>query len=149
MSTDFADTLFQAIANRAELPEFDGGRTLEEAYRLQHEVTRRRASGGIGGIKAGVTAPALQKFFEIDHPLIGRLYEDARLASGCTIPFVEGRKLECEVAIIVDGEGVPRAIAPAIEIVLLHRQTLAKLHGRATVIATDEGEHARESSRRR
>jgi len=47
MSIDFADTLFQAIANRAELPEFDGARTLDEAYRLQHDVTRRRASGEI------------------------------------------------------------------------------------------------------
>ena len=28
MSTDFVDTLFQAIANRAELPEFDGARAV-------------------------------------------------------------------------------------------------------------------------
>lgn len=116
MSTDLSQALADAIASHAELPEFEGEFSLDEAYRLQSAVALGRASGGI---KAGVTAPALQRFFEIDHPLIGRLYADSRFANGCRVPYVDGRNLECEVAIIVDGEGRPKAIAPAIEIVLL------------------------------
>jgi len=119
VSSDFSDALAGAISNHAVLPEFEAELSLDEAYRLQFAVAQKRARGGIGGIKAGVTAAALQAFFEIDHALIGRLYSDSRLASGCSFPHLEGRTLECEVAIIVDGEGRPKAIAPAIEIVLL------------------------------
>ena len=39
MSTEFPDALADAIANRDVLPEFEGERSLYEAYRLQHEVT--------------------------------------------------------------------------------------------------------------
>lgn len=116
MSTDFSHALAHAIASHAELPEFEGELSLDEAYRVQASVVKPRA---IGGIKAGVTATALQRFLKIDHALIGRLYADSRFASGCSIPYVDGRTLECEVAIIVDDKGCPKAIAPAIEIVLL------------------------------
>jgi len=119
VSNAFPDALAHAIAHRDVLPEFDGEHSLDEAYLLQRQVVELRARGAIGGIKAGVTAPALQGFFGVDHALLGRLYADSRLASGCTIPYLAGRNLECEFAVVVDGQGRPRAVAPAIEIVLL------------------------------
>ena len=48
MSTDFADTLFQAIANRAELPEFDGARAVSRRpveNRVVREIGARPLCG--------------------------------------------------------------------------------------------------------
>ncbi len=119
MSQPSAEAIAKAITDRAVLPAFEGECSLEEAYRLQAEVVARRAVEGVGGIKAGVTAPALQRFFGLEHAVLGSLYADGRLENGCSIDYVEGRNLECEVAILVDGEGLPQAIAPSIEVVLL------------------------------
>lgn len=119
MSPGFADALATAIASHAPLPAFARELTLDDAYRLQHEVTRARTGGATGGIKAGVTAPPMQSFLGIDHALIASLYADSRYENRCRIPYVEGRRLECELAIVVDGQGRPAAIAPAIEIVLV------------------------------
>ena len=119
MSLKFADELSAAITRHAPLPAFETELSLEASYRLQHEVTRVRTQGAVGGIKAGVTAPPMQSFFKLDHALIGSLYADSRYGSGCRLPYVEGRNLECEVAIVVDGEGCPKAVAPAIEIVFV------------------------------
>ncbi len=117
MSSKFSIELAAAIASHAALPPFETERSLDDAYLLQREVTRARSEGAVGGVKAGVTAPAMQGFLKLDHALIGSLYADSRYESSCKIPYIEGRNLECEVAIIVDGEGRPKSVAPAIEIV--------------------------------
>ena len=67
----------------------------------------------------GVTNPQAQAFFSIDHALLGSLYADARRAAGDTIPYIKGRSLETEFAVLVDGDGKPSAIAPAIEVVFV------------------------------
>jgi len=108
----------EAISSHAPLPKL-GNMTLEEAYVLQHEVTSIRSPAGTGGIKAGVTAPPAQKFLGLSHALIGSLYADARLASGCVLDHLPGRMIECELAILADRQGNPLAVAPAIEFVFL------------------------------
>lgn len=57
----------------------------------------------------------MQGFLGIDHALIGNLYGDTQHEPGAVIPFLEGRIVECEVAVKVDAYGNPNAIAPAIE----------------------------------
>ena len=119
MKSAFKELLFEAISSHTPLPEFDEGLSLEEAYELQHAVTIARSPNGVSGIKAGVTSQLAQSFFKLDHALIGSLYADARREIGCAIPFLKGRALECEVAVLVDGNGTPKQIAPAIEVVFV------------------------------
>jgi 2-keto-4-pentenoate hydratase len=109
----------EAIGERTPLPFIEAALTLDEAYQLQHQVTKRRCSEDGGGIKAGVTSQSAQKHFGIDRALIGSLYGDSRLGDRCRLPFVERRMLECELAVLVDSDGNPKQIAPAIEVVLV------------------------------
>lgn len=122
MSDIDLDTL-RGIANAIKahdpLPEFEVQYGLDEAYGLQHKVTSLVSPGRVGGVKVGVTNPKAQAFFALDHALLGSLYADARLNSGDTVPALEGRALETEFAVVVDRDGQPKAIAPAIEIVLV------------------------------
>lgn len=106
-----------AIAAHEALPEIDIQLNLSEAYALQHQVVAQRSPEGVGGIKVGVTTQAAQQFFGLEHALLGSLYAGARLASGAHLPYIEGRSLEIEYAVMVDAEGQPKAIAPAIEVV--------------------------------
>ena len=108
-----------ALGARTPLPALNTKFSLEQAYELQHAVTRLRCPDDWRGIKAGVTAPGAQQFFGVDQALIASLYGDGRQQDGCRLPFIDGRMLECEVAVIVDADGTPQAIAPAIEIVLV------------------------------
>ncbi len=109
----------RSIRAHEPLPEVSEQLELVEAYQLQHKVTALRTGDVPGGIKLGVTNPAAQGFFGLDHALLGSLYRDSRLESGATIPFLEGRALETEFAVLVDESGNPKAIAPAIEIVFV------------------------------
>jgi 2-keto-4-pentenoate hydratase len=117
------DTLKLAIANairnHAPIPEIDLVLDLDEAYSVQHEITSLCSSEGSGGIKAGVTAKAAQGFFGLDHALIASVYADSLHNHESSLSYVSGRKLECELAVIVDAHGTPKGIAPAIEIVLV------------------------------
>ena len=119
MPNDFAQELASAIRANQPLPKFNEALDLEAAYALQHRVTKSIISGPIGGIKAGVTAAPVQSFFGLDHALIASLYPEARQKSGDTLGYVEGRGIECEVAVLLDGNGRPKAIAPAIEFVFV------------------------------
>lgn len=119
MKLDFPKEVAAAIAARIPLPSFEGELSLDEAYDFQQQVTELRTDGAVGGIKAGVTAKAAQDFFQLEQAVLGRLYADSRLATGCALPFLEGRSIECELAVIADPDGRPKSIAPAIEIVLV------------------------------
>ncbi len=109
-----------SIAERLPLPEIDVKLDLDTAYGLQHRVTRIRSPRTVGGVKLGVTNPRAQAFFSLDHALLGSLYGDSRLQARAAIPYLEGRSLETEFAVLVDDEGEPQAIAPAIEVVLVN-----------------------------
>ena len=104
-----ADPASIAAAIRAHqpLPAIGANLDLAAAYALQAEVAPLVSPEGFAGIKAGVTNPALQKNFGIDHALLGRLYENGRLTNGATLPNIEGRLLECEIGLIVDDSGAP------------------------------------------
>ena len=82
-------------------------------------MTSLVSPGRVGGVKLGVTNPQAQAFFGLNHALIASLYAGARLKVGDTIPAIEGRALETEFAVVVDQDGQPKAIAPAIEIVFV------------------------------
>ncbi len=112
--------LAKSISEHAPLPEIEESFTLADAYELQHQVTAVRSPGKTGGIKAGVTAKPIQEFFGIDHALLGSLYHDGRLNSGCELAHLEGRNIECEIAVLVDEKGTPTALAPALEIVYVN-----------------------------
>lgn len=112
-------SLAAAIKSHAPLLAFGDTLSLEEAYALQHQVSQARTGGQIGGVKAGVTSPKVQAYFKLDHALIGSLCADARQSNGCSLAHLEGRAVECEVALIVDEEGRLKSIAPAIEIVFV------------------------------
>lgn len=113
-------TIADAIRAHAAIPELDIDVDLERAYALQHRVTKLVSPTITGGIKVGVTQPQAQSFLGVDHALLGSLYADARLDSGAQVPFIQGRALELEFAVLVDREGRPQAVAPAIEVVYVN-----------------------------
>lgn len=134
----FAKALSIAIRGNNPLPPFEDSLSLDEAYALQHEVTKHRAGDEVGGIKAGVTAPPIQGFFGLDHALIASLYADGEFESGDTLEYVNGRKIECEFAVIVDETGLPKSIAPAIEIVYVKYERDSDMSA-ASLVASNLG----------
>lgn len=114
-----AQRLAGAIRRHQPLPGFDSDLDLDQAYRVQSEVAALVSPGGFAGIKAGVTSPALQQNFGIDHALLGRLYESGRLENGAHLPCIDGQLLECEIGIIVDGNCQPKAAALTLEFAFL------------------------------
>jgi len=109
-----------ALSNHSPLPKFNEPLTLDQAYSLQHNVVSIYSPRGTVGIKAGLTATAAQDFFGLKHALLGSLYNEAVDASGSSVLHVDGRILECEVAIRIDKNGRPVSCAPAIEAVFLN-----------------------------
>ena len=113
---ELAPAIASAVLAGAPLPTFDVTMTLDEASGVQHDVLDLCAPAGLAGIKAGMTTPASQSFFGIDNFLLGGICPKTVQASGWAVPFREGRLIECEVALRVDGEGRPVACAPALEL---------------------------------
>ncbi|MEC8565613.1 MAG: hypothetical protein VXY46_03120 [Pseudomonadota bacterium] len=120
LSPQLAPAIASAIVAGVPLPTFDVTMTLDEAYGVQHDVLGLCAPEGLAGIKAGMTSPASQSFFGIDNFLLGGICPKTVQASGWAVPFREGRLIECEVALRLDGEGRPVACAPALELVSLN-----------------------------
>lgn len=116
-----SDQLITEIANALKqnetLPDLKLDLDLDEAYLAQHRVTKSRSPKGVVGIKAGVTAEPVQKLLGLEHALIASLHHGSQLVSGASILPIEGRLIESEVALKLDGTGKPISIAPALEIV--------------------------------
>jgi len=108
-----------SVAKREKLSGFPENLSLDEAYEIQAAFTQM-ADGGLAGFKAGVTTPNLQAYFGLDGPLMGRLFNRGRLSGNCELPYISGVNIECEMGIVIDKQGVPKAMMPAIEIVYLH-----------------------------
>lgn len=113
---DIVDGMAAAIRDGGILPKMPGGLSLEDAYELQKKVVGAASGGAVAGLKAGMTAAAGQQAFGLTHPLIGSLYESGRLSSGATFPGAPGVSLECEIGIVVDGDGAPQSAGPVIEV---------------------------------
>jgi 2-keto-4-pentenoate hydratase len=120
LAPELAPAIASAILAGAPLPPFEATMTLDEAYRVQHDVLNLFAPQGLAGIKAGMTTPVSQSLFGIDKFLLGGIAPKTVQASGWAVPFRAGRLIECEVALRVDGEGRPIACAPALELVSLN-----------------------------
>ena len=105
-----------AIRDGGPLPKMPTGLTLDDAYALQKKVVAAVSGGAVAGLKAGMTAPAGQQAFGLTHPLIGSLYESGHLAPGASFPSAPGVSLECEVGLVVDGDGAPKTAGPVIEV---------------------------------
>lgn len=112
--------LSEAIRNHQPLPAFPQGLTLEQAYQLLPEVAAGVCDVAPRGIKAGLTNPDIQAFLGLDHALLGHLYDWGEHSGDTPLALRAGSQLECEVAIVLDADGRPKAIAPAIEIVYLN-----------------------------
>ena len=112
----FVDDLADAIREREAFPAMPAELSLDEAYEIQKPVVEAVADGTIAGWKAGMTAPAGQAAFGLEHPLIGSLYRWGRLENGATIDMVPGVKLECEIGITIDANGEPKSAGPVIEV---------------------------------
>lgn len=128
--------LDSAVLNRAKLPKFPQ-LSLADAYGVQTAFTVI-AEGGLAGFKAGITTPNLQAYFGLDGPVLGRLFNRGRLEKNCILPYIAGVNLECEMGIIIDKNGKPKAMAPAIEIVYIDLAEPADMNA-ANLVACNLG----------
>ena len=71
--------------------------------------------GKVIGYKAGLTNPAVQKRFNTDQPVWGRLYEGMVLANGVTVEAAFGARplYEADMLVRVRSDAVNRATTPA------------------------------------
>ena len=71
--------------------------------------------GKVIGYKAGLTNPAVQKRFNTDKPVWGRLYEGGILASGVTVDAAFGARplYEADLLVRVKSDAINRARTPA------------------------------------
>ncbi|HAF68423.1 MAG TPA: hypothetical protein DCL16_04795, partial [Acidimicrobiaceae bacterium] len=99
LSEGVKNDIAEAIRVHSPIPEINIQLDLAEAYRVQHEITALRSPEGTDGIKAGVTAKAAQEYFGLEHALIASLYASSQHDAAASLPYVPGRKLECELAV--------------------------------------------------
>ena len=114
--SELVQSLARAIRERTTFPPLPENLTLEDAYAMQAKLVQAVSGGDIAGYKAGLTAPAGQAQFGIDHPLIGVLYNSGRMQSGATFSSGPGVMLECEIGVVIDADGNARTAGPVIEV---------------------------------
>ena len=105
-----------AIRAGETLPKMPAGLDMDAAYALQRQVAALVSGGGLAGLKAGLTAPAGQRAFGVSEPLIGSLYAAGRLEPGASFESGPGVSLECEIGVVLDGDGAPRTAGPVVEV---------------------------------
>jgi 2-keto-4-pentenoate hydratase len=119
LNDSITELMVQAIKQHQPMPTMPAGLNLDEAYQLQHLVTAKINQGKSAGIKAGLTNSDIQQFLGLEEGIIGSLYTQGKLISGCQFATSQGLQLECEIGVIIDDEGQPKKILPVIEIVYL------------------------------
>ena len=110
------DEMAAAVRNGSTLPRMPAGLSLEEAYEIQKALVAAVAADAVAGRKAGMTAAAAQQQFGIDHPLLGTLFAAGRMTPGTSFQSLPGVMLECEIGVVISGEGTPLTAAPVIEV---------------------------------
>lgn len=125
----FEADLADAIKSISTFPEFPEGLSLEEGYDIQTRIVERVAGTNVAGLKGGATNAKMQGMLGIKDALIARLYEDGRLAPGVTLPYHPKVVLECEIGILIDAEGNPKAAGPAIEVVCMNFAKPEEMNG--------------------
>ncbi|MCA1005732.1 fumarylacetoacetate hydrolase family protein [Rhodococcus hoagii] len=105
---DAARLLAQAEATRVPISpirELLAPKDLDAAYRIQEiNILRREAAGAVRvGRKIGLTAPAVQKQFQVDEPDYGVLLDGMTLSHGGTLDLecMIHPKIEAEVAFVL------------------------------------------------
>ncbi|CAB3393573.1 2-keto-4-pentenoate hydratase [Kyrpidia spormannii] len=131
----WAERLFRAEGERRPIPpltEEEPGITVQEAYRVQLEVVRRKLALGetVVGHKIGLTSRPMQEMFGVGEPDYGHLFRSMAYESGSEIdyPLLQPR-VEAEIAFILkrdlEGPGLgihdvlqaTDYVVPAIEVV--------------------------------
>jgi 2-keto-4-pentenoate hydratase len=116
----FAARLEATIAEAATLdrayPDVPSHINVADAYAIQALVVRDAYGTKIAGYKAGLTSPATQQRFGVDQPVLGVLPESGRLASGATVAWTSGLKIEVEIGYLVGAGEEPAAMLPVIEL---------------------------------
>lgn len=118
----FIADLGSAIRSHKPLPAFPPGITLHQAYSILPAVASLVCDDSRRGLKAGITNPDLQALFGLDEPLLGLLYDWGECRPGSRLPYREHSQIECELGIVLDADGHPVSISPAIEFVHLNFQ---------------------------
>ena len=113
---DLIKDMAAAIRAGKSLPKMPDGLHLQQAYEIQKAVVAAVSGGAVAGLKAGMTAVAGQRQFGLDRPLIGSLYAAGRLAPGVSFASAPGTFLECEIGVVIDGNGAPLSAGPVIEV---------------------------------
>ncbi len=92
------------------------GLSLIEAVVLREQYVYQLMSelGTIAGYKAGLTSPAAQARFSVDHPLRGVLLQDMLLESGATVPADFGARplFEADLIVRVRDAAINQAATP-------------------------------------
>lgn len=103
-----ARRLAEAEATRVPIPpirELFPDRDIDAAYRIQEiNIVRREAGGAVRvGRKVGLTAPSVQKQFQVDEPDYGVLLDGMTLTDNGTVDFdsMIHPKIEAEVAFVL------------------------------------------------
>jgi 2-oxo-hept-3-ene-1,7-dioate hydratase len=107
--------------------------SIEDAYAISTEVTKRRIAAGakLIGHKVGLTSKAMQRSSQIDEPDYGHLLDDMMVADGARVPhenycrprveielaFVLGKPLKGPGIGLLDVLRATEYVVPAIEIV--------------------------------
>jgi 2-oxo-hept-3-ene-1,7-dioate hydratase len=107
--------------------------SMEDAYAISTEVTKRRIAAGakLIGHKVGLTSKAMQRSSQIDEPDYGHLLDDMMVADGARVPhenycrprveielaFVLGKPLKGPGIGLLDVLRATEYVVPAIEIV--------------------------------
>jgi 2-keto-4-pentenoate hydratase len=87
--------------------------TTQEAWCAQAKVVRQMMTdlGPVVGYKAGLTNPAIQKRFDVDHPVRGVMLRKMMLKSGAEVPAAFGARpfYEADFVVVVKDDGLARA----------------------------------------
>ena len=103
------DEFFAALQNRtvvAPPTERFADITIDDAYRVSSRILERRQAAGevLVGRKIGLTNPAVQKHFGIDHPDFGNLTDAMRFDDGADVPVSQlliQPRIEGEIAFVL------------------------------------------------
>jgi 2-oxo-hept-3-ene-1,7-dioate hydratase len=131
-----ADILMTAAKERKQAVQLSKtwpDMTLDDAYAISTEVTRRRIAAGarLIGHKVGLTSKAMQRSSQIDEPDYGHLLDDMMIADGAKVPhenycrprveielaFIMGKSLKGPGVALPDVLRATEYVVPAIEIV--------------------------------
>ena len=129
-----AKEIAAAIKAGRSLPKMPVNLGIREAYELQKAVVDEVAGGELAGLKAGLTAPSMREQFGVSESLIACLYESGRMMPGVRFASSPGVMIECELGILVDGDGHPTACGPVVEVPRMNFADGQELTG-ATLIA--------------